>query len=1535
MMRNHQFKRVLQLSFMFLILLQFSSISQVFTVGPIETDSFPRLRATFTARDVNDKPFTDIIPADFYIKEGSYTPSVSDIDVQCETRQIDPEVNILLVLDQSNSMQTKDSISKQKRWEWVVEGAKEFINTLRFVGRTQCAITTFGFVVKLQCPFTNDKQRLVDSIDAVVTGGGTDYNPPFLDWQAGADVLLREKPADMRRIVIFLTDGNPERAVAVDSILKALKQSAIQVYSITMTLPMNKDLALISDQTGGKSFAVYTKDDLKKIYQLIALDLQTAQYCQLYWTAPYGCTELSRNRSVDIQFKRSTTTKVTKYYTGPPNSVAWVEVDKVIPFGDPDPGALYSVTKQIPLVARNSPIKVSKVYINPGGNFTITDWGGDGMPPPFAIDKDSTRIITIKFTQTTPKDYRQASLIIEGDPCPPLVTLIGGISQVLITYPTGGEVFSLCNEIEINWAGVEPQTPVILSYSTDNGNTWIEITKTATGLKYRWKPPVSSAQYKLKAEVLPTTAYLFAKSHGGPGNEIGKSLALQDDNLYFYVVGYLEDQALFEDKLQYSNGGTDIFIAKYGNQGNLAWVNRAGSMLNDSATGVCTDPDGNAYVTGTCYKDAQFGSLNPFMQEANKAYCFVAKYPPMGGTPAIGLIGATGFYTTFEAWGLRIKHQNGITTVRGNYRGEVKYPDGKYLPKANPGVFTAEFDQSLVLTKIEQNGTLYPDYSTTWDTDADNNKYETGGFAGSKTFGKYGVNSQGKSDEYITKYGTTPGSVDIMEKSFTVDSAKLAFVPATVDLGNCTIGSSVTKLFDGILKNIGDLPVWIKEAYLNGTNPDQFAIISGIDTLMMPGGSQNVEISFVPKTTGPLSAHYVIKDICSSPVVLTITGNGICSGIVEAEVNCGTENVGKYTDKLVSCIFKNTNTGSIRISPVVEGTNPGDFKLFDENMIEITGQVPLDPDECLNINVRFAPTGPGLRTAKINYNMPAGCEYKETILNGEGVDANIEFQDIDWKERRVLTVNDTILIIKNLSSLPAQLKTIEYETPDGTIFAANTTPRTINAGDTIHIPVSFTPNTEADYTNKLLLTVEAISNKIPVNLHGIGVLPKIETEWICDNPAKPGETSTAYLRVINPSTSADLYIEKIDFAGVTNDYEWPGGAAPVNEIIAKGTDKSYPVTFKPQAPGSPQTDIKIISDASAGPNPNPRVETIVKAKCDALGISADSPIDFGTWLLCDGESRMVQIYNTAGETPIKITGFYFSNADSAAFTILIPPDFEIPARGQRAFYVSFKPLEAKTYNTKLTLQNSINLDLVVELTGTGDFIKLYTPEKLIKKMPGFLHRLPVYAEIPKLQKGPLTDLQLSVIYDNNMLRYLNNATSFNSNLNNWTWDPLVLGTDNIKVSGNGSLPTPFKGELFSLDFDIFLGEREKSNLYFHPIHEPCVTQDTLGTTFQLVDVCFLAGRLVTVSKTKYMMGTPTPNPASDVVKVKFNVALEGETRMELINSMGEISNVLLDRVLQPGEYELTIPTTDIPSGAYYLRMNSGPFTRVEKMMISK
>ena len=125
----------------------------------------------------------------------------------------------------------------------------------------------------------------------------------------------------------------------------------------------------------------------------------------------------------------------------------------------------------------------------------------------------------------------------------------------------------------------------------------------------------------------PTPNMAAIAKAGGTSSDIGYGVAV-DGSGNVYVTGKLRDTASFGTTNLTSAGVEDIFVAKYNGSGVLQWVQKAGGTSEDVGLGVAVDGSGNVYVTGYFEGAVTFGTTNLTSEGGNDL--FVAKYNGSG-----------------------------------------------------------------------------------------------------------------------------------------------------------------------------------------------------------------------------------------------------------------------------------------------------------------------------------------------------------------------------------------------------------------------------------------------------------------------------------------------------------------------------------------------------------------------------------------------------------------------------------------------------------------------------------------------------------------------------------------------------------------------------------------------------------------------------------------------------------------------------------------------------------------------------------------
>lgn len=1535
--------------------------AQSFSVFGVDASKFPTVSTRFVAIDQGGQEFSNFQASEFSVSEAGKSMN-SSLKVICEQVVAEPAANVVMVLDRSGSMTTVvDKKTGETRWDWVTAGATEFVNQFKFIPPSQVSILSFGSTINLESDFRNTRTPLINAILGIRPQGSTKYDPPFLDTAIGAIKLLSKQDPQVRRIIIFLTDGDPDQTPHTDSIITLCKKYNIIVYSITVGLSMNDNLARISTLTGGKTFEVFTKDRLKEIYRLIALETTIKNSCRLEWTAPFGCDEPSRIRSLSVTFKRPTPAITSNTeYTAPSYSVAGVNLSQsTLYFGDPPP--TNTTTQKITIKAINSPIHFDSAKFIPAGFFDFADM--DGKTFPFDLDTGKEWKPTIKFTQGASKAFRQATLLTYGIPCPPIVSLVGGLSSVQVLSPNGNERYSTCDTVDIRWAGVEPTLPVVISYTTDGTNPnpqWTTISSNAKGLSYKWLPPQPGLNYRIRITAAPQLSYLWSKSAGGTLLDTCRSVALDAQNLYVMTAGSFSDMATFAETpspiVKNSLGSLDIFVARYDSDGNLIWVQTGGGNRDDRATCVATDAADGIYAAGFFTSQTiQLGSTTQSLPNSyDKCNMWVAKFDASGNTPWVVRGGGT---VTAEGYAVAdsIAFYNGKIYVQGRYSKRLRI-NGKEIyhnpvPATALYIYTAVFDVNGGILSLSEG----PDpnsipYTRANVTDKDGNIYETGGYSGTLKSGTLSNTSKGDYDVYLRKYGGIPGSADVSDNVFKVVSPVLSFKQTTVDVGSVAQGQSGGNTFTGILCNDGELPLIISGSSIGGTNTTDFRLVSNLNNrVLQPGQCVDIELQFNPSDVGPRSATLTVFAKCANPVVLQVTATGLppCSfSTVTPQLGSVSVNILKTVNE--SCIIRNEGTQVYSGTLKITGTNADEFEVIVKaaactvNVANTAGcGFSLNPKQCLDVDINFKPKASGLRTAKLNVELPAECGgFAEIGLVGNGIAPRLTINDIDWGMQRVMvsvTKKDTIM---NSDTVEAEVTSIALATaPDANFSLSNlpSVPFKLQPKAYVTFDVTYTPQTEGPHTNSVSVDVSGNVNPLRGRLSGEGFIPQLTADDISFQPAPLNIESPEIIDLVikNPHAKADLLVKSVAFApGTTSFYFDPSDIPPPNVTIPAGTQKNYKVRFNPKNPGLNTATINIISDAAAGPNPSPDVPKDVKVTGEALDIGSNTITPFGDVLLCDTTQTRVITFTNSGSAEMKIT--YTLNGDATVFdvspkvdTITVPP-----SPGSASITIKLNPKQGSfkgTLEVKTPVRSfSYTLDAngtVVNVPVNGLNIPLDVGGK------GFV---PVEI-IPPALPGVIADkLIIKVSYDKNALKF-DDATPIPVS-GAWAFTA-VEGDGEVTLTGTAN-PGLQSGTKITLQvpFSLFVTSDAKFDitpLVVNAADYPCL--NFVYGNKASIDAsipCFAAGRKIIVGSQQYMLNVQ-PNPADKDITIQYGLGLSTPYTINVYNAMGEVIHTYTDASATAGLYEATLPVSQLAGGVYIVRIQAGPYTQSQRVVVTK
>ena len=260
----------------------------------------------FTVADKKGKFVTNLKKEDFKVFEDEKNQAITNF-----SSETDLPLTIALIIDTSGSIRDK------LRFEQ--EAATEFFYSTLQRGKDKALIISFDSGVDLIQDYTDNPEKLADSVRKIRAGGGTSlYDAIYLA------VTQKLAGQEGRRIAILITDGDDNSSrVSLTETLEAAQQNNVTIYAISTNSTAyfgskeqergDKTLRRFSDETGGKPFFPLKIQDLANSFLDIHDELRS-QYQIGYRTSNPRMDGSFRRIRVDVSDKRFKARARAGYY---------------------------------------------------------------------------------------------------------------------------------------------------------------------------------------------------------------------------------------------------------------------------------------------------------------------------------------------------------------------------------------------------------------------------------------------------------------------------------------------------------------------------------------------------------------------------------------------------------------------------------------------------------------------------------------------------------------------------------------------------------------------------------------------------------------------------------------------------------------------------------------------------------------------------------------------------------------------------------------------------------------------------------------------------------------------------------------------------------------------------------------------------------------------------------------------------------------------------------------------------------------------
>jgi hypothetical protein len=306
---------------------------------------------------------------------------------------------------------------------------------------------------------------------------------------------------------------------------------------------------------------------------------------------------------------------------------------------------------------------------------------------------------------------------------------------------------------------------------------------------------------------------LWAKSAGRAGYDVANSVAVDASGNVYLAGGFTSDTIIFgtTSLVNYNPGNYDIFIAKYNTSGDVIWAKSAGAIEDEKANSVAVDANGNAYVTGF-FDSPSIAFGTITLTNAGNDDIFLAKFDANGNVLWAKRAGGT-----YQDDAISVAVDvSGNAYIAGYFNGYCNndtliFGQDTLKDLNNEDVFLAKFDANG--NALWGKSALGFEAYVTLDTSG--NIYLTGRFGDSNTiFGADTLINKGLYNIYFAKYDANGNALWAKSAGGTTDDGALSVT--TNSSGNIYI----TGYFDSPSITFGS--TILTNADTSGNTPDIF-----------------------------------------------------------------------------------------------------------------------------------------------------------------------------------------------------------------------------------------------------------------------------------------------------------------------------------------------------------------------------------------------------------------------------------------------------------------------------------------------------------------------------------------------------------------------------------------------------------------------------------------------------------------------------------------------------------------------------------------
>lgn len=391
------------------------------------------------------------------------------------------------------------------------------------------------------------------------------------------------------------------------------------------------------------------------------------------------------------------------------------------------------------------------------------------------------------------------------------------------------------------------------------------------------------------------------------------------------------------------------------------------------------------------------------------------------------------------------------------------------------------------------------------------------------------------------------------------------------------VGEGATVCAPVIFTNTGDSSVVVTGMYIMS---DMRATIKGKPAFPLtldPGKSIEVEVCYTATSdTAALRAQMLVRYGCDLQWWIPVGHTSSQPSISAIGFDFGGVLVGDTACARIAVV--NTGNTPVTLSGLRDIANPDIF------LVDTAGVFPheLAAGDTLWIKACFTPNArkeyESHPTASNSYRLPNSLDLK-----GHGVAPEIVVENIDWKQRRTGTQNDSVLTITNRGTHPAELNiAIPTTGPDSAFFYSpeKLFPLTLKPDSSVKLPVRFAPAKPVSYSTTVPVAVSwKYHPPVKAVLAGVGTLPTITTTDIVFDTLVVGTYADTTTTALTAGGNELLTVDSLFFvSGDIASFVIPNSSWKSRKV-AIGATSPFTARFVPLRAGWHRARVAVVHDA--------------------------------------------------------------------------------------------------------------------------------------------------------------------------------------------------------------------------------------------------------------------------------------------------------------------------------------------------------------------